>query len=848
MARKSKQDDFDDIIDFNSEQEDLFAEQNKKILFDFGKDTEKKPDSTDLKQIPKSSPIQTLKSRMNKPESDTPDGDNSLLKRLKRYTTDETGHDVTEDKLPLYTLQSVAEIIKNDSNSIIDKLSQKYDVQIDRLSRSNDDYLLKEIDDEQKEDTESSNSETTVSPTPAFKKMTKESASRFKKNLFDELFENEEKPPETKSEDKPDISDIDNLDTDEEKAEETPKISDTATIRFTPVFDQKGNTGRINISSTTRPIDIRQELTDNGEPEEQITNSALQMSDFDLYVQKDEVTDMGCAKSAIKKLSYKRRKNFISTALCVICGIIMLLFEMPVLSDITISSPKVVTILCGILLLTEIFANFDMFSDIINVFKRNAGHDCVISLCAISFIPLCITAIIKGENIYHLLLLGSLIMIVRAVTAFAESSVMLSNLKLAFGRREKYGVAFIKENSTALAMAKNSIDGDVLIAAPRKTDFISDFMKFSCFKKKLFGKMNIVFFTALSFAVLGFLAAYFYYKTVLSSLYTFTVILATAAMPALCFIDVLPLFSASKRLKRNGAMIAGTFGAESLELANSAVIDSADIFPKGCVVLKDIKVLSESNIDRVLVNAAALTSEIGSPLAPIFNKIAGTNSSYKKPDSDTIKYEETLGISGWVDNELMFIGNRSLMEAHGIKVPSLQLDKKILQNHFPVYVATANKACALLIVDYEVRKDIQKVLFKASKLGITMLVNNCDPNINEEMICDYFGLYDDSVKVMTNVGAYMYRSAVTKTDILSAPAAFKRNGLSLIRIMNCASAIKSSNTVLSVFYILAAFFGFWYFIYSSFAQAGGLLSGAAMLLFELLATVLAVIAFLFRKP
>lgn len=35
-----------------------------------------------------------------------------------------------------------------------------------------------------------------------------------------------------------------------------------------------------------------------------------------------------------------------------------------------------------------------------------------------------------------------------------------------------------------------------------------------------------------------------------------------------------------------------------------------------------------------------------------------------------------MGISGWVDNKLLFVGNRTLMEAHGIEVPSVETTAK----------------------------------------------------------------------------------------------------------------------------------------------------------------------------
>lgn len=195
-------------------------------------------------------------------------------------------------------------------------------------------------------------------------------------------------------------------------------------------------------------------------------------------------------------------------------------------------------------------------------------------------------------------------------------------------------------------------------------------------------------------------------------------------------------------------MIAGKAGAEQVEEANAVVINSKDIFPSGSITLHRMQVLSENNLEDTILRAASLTEAMQSPLAPIFKKIAGNSNITSFPDSDTIKYEEALGISGWVDNRLMFIGNRTLLEAHGISVPDVELDRKILmQGYFPVYVASGNKAYALLIVKYEADYAVAKELRTLTNSGVTLLVKTSDPNLTEEMICDYFGLYEDTVKV-----------------------------------------------------------------------------------------------------
>ena len=129
-----------------------------------------------------------------------------------------------------------------------------------------------------------------------------------------------------------------------------------------------------------------------------------------------------------------------------------------------------------------------------------------------------------------------------------------------------------------------------------------------------------------------------------------------------------------------------------------------------------------------------------------------------------------------------------------------------------------------------------------------LLIENCDPNITEEMLCDYFGLYDDSVKIMTNAGIHMYKNLIPDTQSCSAPAAFRGSGLNFIKIVNCASGIIRCNRMLTVLYTLFAVFGALYFVNAAYSGLMDMPQQTTILLYALSTTVLSIIGFLIRKP
>lgn len=770
----------------------------------------------------------------------------TLIEKVKRYTVDEHGQDMSESREPLYKLETVAEIIMSDGQTAMKNLSEKYGVDICLGGTINPD------DKPSKPKAQTNNDKTSsqaIKPTPTFEQMVTDSEKRETQKRLDSLFS--EKNEESKKEENdnpnytvPDISDIDTHETDRPIKSD---VSSTATIRFTPVKDNMGNTDHITISNATKQIDLGDDFYEDISSQNATQN--LENSDFEKFIPSAEINDIASGKKLLRRLALQKRSSFFVSFVSALCVIALSIFLIPPVYDFIIANPKNAMFTCGAFLLASIIANAKMFIDFKNLFNKRCGFDAFAALCSISSVALTVSAALTHSNAYYIILLCSIILFVRSICAFKEKSYLLSNLKQILNDKPKNAVTLINDPATTFAMAKNKIDGDILAAAHKNTVFVSDYMKHNEFAPKLSGKGPFMFYFTLTFAIICAIVAYFYYQNVFDIFYSATVVTCMSALPTLFFIDALPLSAAAKKLNARGAMIAGMYGAERIELTNAAVVHINDIFPIGTVKMYSMRVLSKNNIDDTIMRAASLTAAVKSPLEAIFNQIAGTNTSYTIPDSDTVKYEKNLGISGWVNNELLFIGNRSFMQAHGIQIPSLEIDKKILRKgYFPVYVATTDTACALIVIQYTTNAEVTKQLRKITDMGVTLLVENSDPNITEEMLCDYFGLYEDSVKIMSNAGVYMLKNATPDSTECSAPAAYRGSNLNLVRIINSASMIKRSSNLLTIMYVLFAVLGIMYFVYAAFSGLLSMPQPATILLYGLGTTFLSIIGFLIRKP
>lgn len=750
------------------------------------------------------------------------DDSKSLLEKCKPYITDKDGKDASIPSAPLYKLESVAEILKSDSQKTIDALAKKYDITVDDLG--------KHIEKEEQEVVE-------VAP-----QIPKE-PEKDEKIKINAIFENvQSSVPIEISESEITFSNSNN---------EGPDLSNTATITFTPVNDSKSDKPKIFVSSNTQGIDLTGEIAPI-ENQAQIFKAeqvTLEKDEFEDFVPQNEIKSETDAKKHIRKFSISKRRSFLAVSFSVILTLAIAFMKLPFMSGLILGQTKIVMIIMTAISGVVVLLNCDMFCSFAKIFRKSGSPDICISLASLFTLAYAILGIISSEIVIDMLLLLCILLSIRALGKFRKDSYMLSNLKQITSSAPKTAIKLIDDTAVTFAMAKNSIEGDTLIAAPQKCSKISDFIKYSTFGTFLGGKLPIITILSLVFSLFTGLAAASYYSSALHGLYAVSVVNCFSALPCLFFIKDFPLYAAAKKLNKTGGMIAGQAAASHLETANALVLNSSDIFPSGTVTLHQMKVLSENNLDETILRAASLTECLNSPLAPIFKKIAGESNITALPDSDTIKYEERMGISGWVNDKLLFIGNRTLMEAHGIKVPDIEVDRKILRNgYFPIYVASADKVCALLVVQYSVDPDVAYHLRRLTKIGVTVLVNNTDPNITNEMICDYLGLYEDSVLIMSNAGYHMYKHATEPKETCSAPACFRGSPIAIAKIMNYANKIKRSNNLLTILYIISAILGIVIFAYSSFAGSGTIIGSTTVLLYSLICTAVSYILYLTQKP
>ncbi len=510
----------------------------------------------------------------------------------------------------------------------------------------------------------------------------------------------------------------------------------------------------------------------------------------------DEYTSVEDRSRIYVKILRKLRACNLRILATVILSVVAFICELPAVTEGNSYAGYIAATALGLAFLT----NLDIIKKITKITPDEfdtAAPVGFLSILAVIYNILAIT--LFNEKIPTVCFAPIFIMLLTQFGLHNQYSRIRMNFKVIAKDGEKSALQFCTDQKVSGQIAALTEFETANILYRKPTDNIGGFMRCSLFAGAKNKRFFTVFIIGVALSVIAFAAA------LLSAgaeyaLYAFMLGLCIACSPIAVFIANLPLRIAASRLNYYDAALFGEESAEQLDNANVITAQVGELFPEGSVKLVNFKLLSPNPVDQTLLDACALTSYMNSPLAGIFSQI--TSKEDDAPHKvDSTAYEENMGISGWVDDRRVFIGNRTLMQAHGFKLPSPEIDKNILRKEcFPVYLGSEGVLCALLMVKYEVDPEVSYELSRLVSTGAAVLVKNCDANVSKEMLEDYFGLDEQSIYIMPHNTLPEFKKMSAKKDTIKAFACantFRGHAASV------TAAIKSKKLSLAMFIIYA---------------------------------------------
>lgn len=316
---------------------------------------------------------------------------------------------------------------------------------------------------------------------------------------------------------------------------------------------------------------------------------------------------------------------------------------------------------------------------------------------------------------------------------------------------------------------------------------------------------------------------------------------SSLAMPAFTLIaSNIALFVVNREFNRTGAAIVGHRAIKESTDINAYVLDSTDIFRKGTCSIIGIKTFHNMRIDDAILYAASLVVESGGPLGDVFgNVILGKRELL--PPVESLAYEEKLGLSAWIHGRRILVGSRYLLENHNVEAPDREFEAQYTHDGRKViYLAIAGKIAAMFVIQYHPDKHMRRYLQNIDKTGISLLVRSCDCNITEEMICHYFNLPTQAVKVLSPVSGDIFQK-YRKANKDDAKAGILHNGTieaSLKTVYEAGELFANIavNNIVALVYTVMAFVLF--VVMSALVGPTGV-TGAQVVLFQILWGVIA---------
>ena len=308
-------------------------------------------------------------------------------------------------------------------------------------------------------------------------------------------------------------------------------------------------------------------------------------------------------------------------------------------------------------------------------------------------------------------------------------------------------------------------------------------------------------------AVVMALLEYFLAKgTVFEAVSIFTSALCITSPLAATLGSHMPLRSANEGLNRWRANLLNEDAVEELHDTDGVLLRGSDLFPSGSITLHGIRTFEKKPIDEAILNAASVLCSVDNSLTGIFRGMI-TNEKNLKP-VESITCEEGRGISAWVDGGRVLIGNRSLLLAHGVAVPPMEVEASLsAEGKELLYLSNFGSLSAGFVISYHADKQLKTQLRELEKAGIALLVHTTDPNITPERVAQVYGLQTENIHM---VPATLQREAELALDGTGETAAEMVSGSMAGSLHSLLSAQREYGIAkaISVLLVLSVLIGF----------------------------------------
>lgn len=406
-----------------------------------------------------------------------------------------------------------------------------------------------------------------------------------------------------------------------------------------------------------------------------------------------------------------------------------------------------------------------LYNGIVKLFKLKADCDSVCGITAMTSIIVTAINIVRSDDI---ILSRSYIYIPVAIAGLMFNTLgklmMVTRAKRNFrfisGDTAKYSAVMV-ENNSASALTKGIAGELPYLAAMRKTELLTDFLKSSYGEDKADRLSNKLAPIALGISVLAALIAYIIpygseglHGNLYWALTVLTSVMSLAAPFGMMFMVNIPLTRAGWGLAKTESVVLGYEAAEDFSNTNSVMVDASLLFPAGTITYSNIKHCKQPNsinniaLDQAIILAASLAIKSGSAMSNMFKDMINDKEDILVKVENCV-YEDNLGILGWYGNKRMIMGSREQMKHHDIKLPDMKKVRKYAGDSTEIiYLSVAGEVVIMFFVELRANPKIAACLKELTENEVSLVVKTTDSIITVAKLAEVFDIPPDRIKIL----------------------------------------------------------------------------------------------------
>ena len=414
--------------------------------------------------------------------------------------------------------------------------------------------------------------------------------------------------------------------------------------------------------------------------------------------------------------------------------------------------------------------------------------------------------------------------------------------------QDKYALVRIRDRELAREFARGLPPDADGVACSAKVDFLTGFLNRSYSQDYSLAFTSIAVPICLLGAIVVAVVTFFMADRALPvAVSAFAAVLCVCAPLSGAIVPNLMQNKMSKRLARQGALLAGYVSAEEYTDTNAVVISDRDLFPADSVMLHGMKVFAEKRIDEAILDAASVILSCGGILSGVFINMVGNNKRMLRA-VDNLVYEDGMGISAWVDGKRVLIGTQELMRMHDIDCPSRDFEARYARDGRQVlYIANSGELSAMFVVSYNASPDIMDAMAGLARRGTSLIIYTTNPNVTPELIASVFSYKRTQVRILP-MKLHPEYAWLTKDRPRVAAGGLHAGGLSgVLALLDAAAAVRNSVMGGTVIQLIGTIVGYGLVAFMSFTNSLKLASYAMLLLFGLAWLVITSVVSLARR-